>query len=526
MQKSFSCLVGFILFSFNISLAQFGNNPPFKVETEAIANTNTIGLHSFAFAQSGSKWLFIGGRTNGLHGFTLGTGFQVQDANNQMVVIDTTTWQTWYTSLNVLPLNIADPLRSTNMEYYQDGNYLYMIGGYGYDSIQAKNITFSTLTAIHIDSTINAVISGKTINAFIRQITDSRIQVCGGEMEKVANKFYLFFGHNYNGDYPDLNATQEYINQIKTFTIADDGTNLSISNYSAITDSVEFHRRDLTVAPIVNPDESFSIAAYAGVFKPNFKPFTHPIYVDSSSVFIDTAYNQVMSLYTCARVPMYDSATQNMYTVFLGGVSTNYYDETTQQLLYSAKIPFTDDVTVLTKYANGTTQETLLPFQLPALIGKNAKFIFNQSVSHYSNHVIKLHALSQRTHVGYFFGGIRASQPNNGVSVANDSIYRIFITPKAINSIKNIETLNPSLRIFPNPAKTNITISFHLSNFEHVQLTIYDVIGKKIKTPLDKDMNEGDYSISIDASDLTSNLYLCQLRTESIFQVIRFTVIK
>jgi len=515
-----------ILFSVGNLSAQFGNTPPFTIEIEAIPNTNTIGLHSFAFAQWGSKWLFVGGRTNGLHGFLPGTGFPMQAANNQLIVIDTVNWQTWTSSLNSLPVNLAEPLRSANMQYYQNGNYLYAIGGYGFDSTQLKNVTFPTLTAIRIDSTINAVIQQKQINSFIRQIKDNRLQICGGELEKLDSTFYLFFGHDYNGDYPDTTAKQVYSNQIKKFSIADDGINLSIDNYTTITDSVEFHRRDLTVAPFINPNGKPGLAAYSGVFTPNFKPFTHPIYVDAGGVQIDTTYNQVLNLYTCARIPLFDSLTQNMHTIFMGGVSNRVYDEVSEKLITDNKIPFTNDITVLTKYADGHHEEKLLPIQLPGLIGKNAKFILNEHLPHYDNQVIHLNGLTERTLLGYFFGGIRAERPNQTLSIANDTIYRIFINPTKPNGVNKTYATSQQLRTFPNPCKEHININFSLLKTEQVALKIRDIFGNTIKTITTESLAPGEHIFTVEVSEFAPQPYVCQLQTESFIAITRFAVIK
>jgi hypothetical protein len=45
---------------------------PFQIQATPVNIPNVPGLQSAAHAQYGGKWLFIGGRTNGLHGF--GTG--------------------------------------------------------------------------------------------------------------------------------------------------------------------------------------------------------------------------------------------------------------------------------------------------------------------------------------------------------------------------------------------------------------------------------------------------------------------
>ncbi|MGZ4079066.1 MAG: hypothetical protein ACXVDW_16445, partial [Bacteroidia bacterium] len=87
----FSCFLLFNLFIIK-SFAQYGAMPPFTIQIEAINGINIPGFHSFAFAQSGDKWLFIGGRTNGLHGVNSSDGFPPEFKNDAVTVVDTSTW--------------------------------------------------------------------------------------------------------------------------------------------------------------------------------------------------------------------------------------------------------------------------------------------------------------------------------------------------------------------------------------------------------------------------------------------------
>lgn len=54
-----------------LSLSEFSlsENDPYSIEIERIYIPGSPAIHSFAFAELNCKWLFVGGRTNGLHGF-------------------------------------------------------------------------------------------------------------------------------------------------------------------------------------------------------------------------------------------------------------------------------------------------------------------------------------------------------------------------------------------------------------------------------------------------------------------------
>ena len=73
---------------------------------------------------------------------------------------------------------------------------------------------------------------------------------------------------------------------------------------------------------------------------------------------------------------------------------------------------------------------------MPSLLGSNAKFVHTQHVSSYANEVIRIRDLpNTKILAGYVFGGIRAQEGNFGNSSANDTVYRVFITPNNNTSI-------------------------------------------------------------------------------------------
>ena len=134
------------------SVKSQSENDPYAIEFERIYIPGSPAIHSFAFAESNGKWLFIGGRTNGLHGFNPGDAFPKQYSNKNIFVVNPNTLETY--SKNIFSdcsYTTADPLRSTNMQYFQDGNKLYLIGGYGYDSASNSLVTFPVLTVIDVN---------------------------------------------------------------------------------------------------------------------------------------------------------------------------------------------------------------------------------------------------------------------------------------------------------------------------------------------------------------------------------------
>ncbi|MBK8552515.1 MAG: T9SS type A sorting domain-containing protein [Ignavibacteria bacterium] len=431
MKLNLLCFISSAILFFNVTMFIRAQDS-YTVELEQINIPGAPLIHSFAFAQSGDRWLFIGGRTNGLHGFSGASSFPKQYSNINIYVVDPNTQQTWSRNIFLdLPFSVADQFRSANMQYTQIGNKLYFSGGYGYDSTSNGLITFPVLKVIDVSEMINAVMTGTSIAPFVRGVTDSRMQVCGGEIHKLGDYFYLIGGHKFTGTYRILVNDQVYTNQIRKFKINDDGVNVSIVDYTAYSDTAQYHRRDMNVVPAIKPDGITPyMILYGGVFKSNVNlPFLNPVYIDEAGINVDYSFEQKMSQYTCSNMSVYDSVTQKMHTTFFGGTSLYYQNEITNALVYDSLVPFIKDITTLSRSPNGTSAEKVMTLKFPALLGTNANFILSDSIPQFENGVIKLHHLDAHAFAGYIFGGIRALMPNNGLSYPSEYIYRVYINP-------------------------------------------------------------------------------------------------
>ncbi|HEX7312572.1 MAG TPA: hypothetical protein VF297_01555 [Pyrinomonadaceae bacterium] len=159
--------------------AQVSTPPRFTVELRPVAASNLPALHSFSLGKgSDGKWLLVGGRTNGLHAFVQSSdggqtpppnAFPVASANRSVWVIDPAARRAWSASLDGLGTQIADALSATNAESAQEGNTLYIVGGYGWDSRKQTMTTFGALHAIQVDEAIKTVIDKTTLVPYVQQ---------------------------------------------------------------------------------------------------------------------------------------------------------------------------------------------------------------------------------------------------------------------------------------------------------------------------------------------------------------------
>ncbi len=182
---------------------------PFQVSVSLADFTIPGGIHSGANAQYGANYLFIAGRTNGLHGFSGNNTFPASKQNTDIIVVNVCN-KTVYTRslkdpLSGLTQKQIDSLSVTSPQSYQSGNTLYITGGYGIDTSTGDFGTKDTLTAIDVPGLICWVKnpeSNKTASKYIRQISDPLFRVTGGAMYQTGNNpTLLIFGQNFEGLY-------------------------------------------------------------------------------------------------------------------------------------------------------------------------------------------------------------------------------------------------------------------------------------------------------------------------------------
>lgn len=474
--------LGLLLVFFGLYTPTFTQSKvPFSLEMEEITYKDWPGLHSFAFGEWSGYWIMMAGRSNGLHGFFPFTGFPNASANDKIWIMRPDNGKIWEQKLTTFNSDLADALRVSNPQFVQHGQYLYIVGGYGQRSSDQNFITFPNLVAVDLDALVTAIVEGKgdVRNAF-RLLKDERLRVCGAEMHELGDWIYLVGGHNFSGLYSKerTEVVQTYTSEIRRFRILDNGTNLSIVDYSAQAHA-EYHRRDGNLGPIITPEGNKALAYYGGVFKPDADlPYLNPIYIQADKTRIDSSYEQVMCQYTCPILPIFDSQQRSMYSVFFGGISKHFYNSNQKKLVEDSNMPFVKDISVFIRQANGRSEEQILPLQFDELLGSNAKWIINAQAPQYENGVIKLDALSGRTLAGYIFGGIKAVIPNITPSSASNRLFRVYLRPQLSTHTIALEPVQ--FRIYPNPSSNTVHLSLP-AEFIPDQATVYDFQGKVLQ---------------------------------------------
>ncbi|MGB6037112.1 MAG: hypothetical protein WBG42_12645, partial [Cryomorphaceae bacterium] len=103
-----------------------------EVHLEPLEISGLGGVQSYAVGTHEGDWLIIGGRLDGLHRRQPWASFDEAGNNNQLIVVNPEEGESWSAPISSLETNIREQLSSTNLEFYQQGDYLYVMGGSGF----------------------------------------------------------------------------------------------------------------------------------------------------------------------------------------------------------------------------------------------------------------------------------------------------------------------------------------------------------------------------------------------------------
>lgn len=100
----------------------------------------------------------------------------------------------------------------------------------------------------------------------------------------------------------------------------------------------------------------------------------------------------------------------------------------------------------------------------------------------------------------------------------------VFRTNQSATGLKEINSQNPSLFIlkqnYPNPFNSSTTISFDIKNSVNTSLTIYNLLGQKVKTIVQQKLPAGKHRFNWDGKnqegeEVGSGVYIYQWKISS-----------
>jgi hypothetical protein len=101
-----------------------------------------------------------------------------------------------------------------------------------------------------------------------------------------------------------------------------------------------------------------------------------------------------------------------------------------------------------------------------------------------------------------------------------------YSTISLFSGINNIPSEYALKQNFPNPFNNTTKIIYHLPEITHVSLNIYNLLGERVYSDINKRRSPGIYQFIWNVSDLPSGLYIINLRTKNYSKSRKMVVLK
>ncbi len=514
-----------------------GNGFDYEVKLVPLEIDGLTGIHSFAYAGHEGKLLLVGGRTDGLHARQPFASFPQDRNNRNIIVVDPSARKAWSASLDSLETVVYEHLQSTNLNFEQWGDTLYIIGGYAYSETFSDHITFPRLTTFRVSKIIEQVKDGLLTDEFFGHLDDERFAVAGGQLGRIGNRLFLVGGNRFDGRYNPRGFdtyTQTYTTMIQKFTLDNSGSSPVLIDYEFINDPDHLRRRDYNLVPYLFTDGRPGYLISSGVFRTDANlPFLYPVEIDETGYRPVPDLNQLLSHYHSPKFAFFDSDKQMLHMVFLGGLAQYYYDE--DVLVQDNRVPFVNTISRVSRDADGRFSEHLLTTTMPGFKGTSAEFIPNPDLMTNETGVILLDGSNDdQILVGYMAGGIVSpilnpfEENRTHETYADPTLYEIWLLRNASTNLppEDSPTHFQLLPNYPNPFNPSTSIRFALPEPGMVTLTVYNLMGEKVAIPLDEIRGAGWHDVRFNAGSLTSGVYIIRLAATDRTASQKITLIK
>lgn len=120
---------------------------------------------------------------------------------------------------------------------------------------------------------------------------------------------------------------------------------------------------------------------------------------------------------------------------------------------------------------------------------------------------------------------------NNTVSFSDSEVSNIIVlTAAKITGVEEEITQLPKeftlSQNYPNPFNPSTKIAFTISNDAQITLNVYNIVGEKVATLVNEFRTAGAYTVNFNASQLSSGVYLYELKAGAITKVRKMNLLK
>lgn len=113
------------------------------------------------------------------------------------------------------------------------------------------------------------------------------------------------------------------------------------------------------------------------------------------------------------------------------------------------------------------------------------------------------------------------SSPGNG-NMSEDDFASVVLTTSGAAERRQVMLF----KNYPNPFNPTTNIAFQLEEASHVELAVFDLLGRRVMTVVDGAYNAGAHEVRLDATHLPSGMYLYRIKTPNGVQTRRMSLLR
>lgn len=212
-------------------------------------------------------------------------------------------------------------------------------------------------------------------------------------------------------------------------------------------------------------------------------------------------YNSAVNLAANPNVDEYWFSAKH----YNSGLDINYYSDSLQ-----SGTPTNNTDKIVNKYAFPSTPET---FSTVMNISQHPPL---WSTANYRP--VTLEDYTSSAHYGVFWVGL------------DGTARKLYFDGDVVTHINNNGNLTADKYLlsqnYPNPFNPTTKIDFSIPKSGFVTIKIYDILGKEVKSLLSQNMTSGAYTVTFDASKLSSGTYFYRLDVNGFSDIKKMTVLK
>jgi hypothetical protein len=131
----------------------------------------------------------------------------------------------------------------------------------------------------------------------------------------------------------------------------------------------------------------------------------------------------------------------------------------------------------------------------------------------------------QMANVAWDFAGSNATE----VNISNGDVTKVSNHVHSTYTYIEVEVIPDKYELYqnyPNPFNPVTNIKFSLPVASRVKIDIFNILGEKVKTLIEQDIEAGLHAVIFNTENLTSGTYIYRLQTESFTQIKKMLLLK